>query len=109
MKIIEKELEKRESLKKGFHINAKRCYVLVSELHGTKATRGLAYTRGITGKENNLKIKSLDLNTKALKEMGGEYIFSAVEILNYQENQLQFEKVFERKDSPWKIYLYKVK
>lgn len=109
MKIIEKELEKKVSLRKGFHINAKRCYVLVSELHGDKATRGLAYSRGITRKEKNLKIKSLDLNTKALKEMGAKYIFSAVEILNYQENQLQFEKVFERKDSPWKIYLYKVK
>lgn len=108
MKIIEKELGKKESLKKGFHVNAKRCYVLVCELHGTRATRGLAYARGITKKEKNLKIKSLDLNTKALKEMGGEYIFSAVEILNYAENGLSFEKTFERKDSPWKIYLYKV-
>ena len=55
-----------------------------------------------------MKIKSLDLNTKALKEMGGEYIFSAVEILNYAENGLSLEKAFERKNSPWKIYLYKV-
>ena len=60
------------------------------------------------GYKRSMKIKSLDLNTKALKEMGGEYIFSAVEILNYAENGLSLEKAFERKNSPWKIYLYKV-
>jgi hypothetical protein len=109
MKIMEKELEKNASLREGFRNNAKRCYVLASELHGDKSTRGMMFSRGITKQESHLKIKNLALNTAALKEMGGQYIFSGVEILNYQENHLQFEKVFERKDSPWKIYLYKVK
>lgn len=106
-KIIEKELEKSKALQKGFDNNAKRCFLMVSELHGGR-TRGLAFSRGITKKDQQLKIKHLDLNTEALKTMGGEYIFSAVEILNYQENHLKFERVFKRKDSPWKIYLYKV-
>lgn len=107
-KIIEKELEKSRTLQKGFDGNAKRCFLLVSELHGSSKTRGLAFSRGITKKEKHLKIKHLELNTGALKEMGGEYIFSAVEIVNYKENNLVFEKVFERKDSPWRIYLYRV-
>ena len=108
MKIIEKELEKNASLKKGFHLNAKRCYVLVSRLHAEKATRGLAYSRGITKKESHLRIENLALNTAALREMGGEYIFSAVEIVDPQKNNLKFEKVFERRESPWRIYLYRV-
>ena len=106
-KIIEKELEKNNKLRQGFDGNAKRCFLLVSELHGDK-TRGLAFSRGITKKDQHLKIRRLDLNTDALKAMGGQYIFSAVEILNYQENHLKFERVFTRKDSPWRIYLYKV-
>lgn len=40
--------------------------------------------------------------------MGGEYIFSAVEIKNYFENGLQLERVFEDKRSVWRIYLYKI-
>lgn len=108
-RIIEKELEKSPALKRGFDNNAKRCYVLVSELHGKQSIRSLAFTRGITKKESpRLKIRNLELNTAALKEMGGEYIFSAVEIVNYAENGLAFEKVFKRKDSPWKIFLYRV-
>jgi hypothetical protein len=107
-RIIEKELNKRPSLKRGFDHNAKRCYILVSELHGKKSIRSLAFTRGITKRDSRLKIKNLELNTAVLKEMGGEYIFSAVEILNYADTGLAFEKVFKRKDSPWKIFLYRV-
>jgi len=107
-KIIEKELEKNEVLRRGFDGNAKRCFLTASELHGDNIIRGMAYSRGITKNEKHLKIKNLELNTGVLKEMGGEYIFSAVEIVNFQENNLAFEKVFTRKDSPWRIYLYKV-
>ncbi len=107
-KIFEKELEKSDSVRQAFDDNAKRCYLLSSELHGKKK-RGLTFARGITKKESRkMKIKNLELNTTALKEMGGEYIFSAVEILNYAETGLSFEKTFETNHSPWKIYLYKV-
>lgn len=106
--IFEKELEKSESVRRAFDDNAKRCYLLSSELHGKKK-RGLTFARGITKTDaGKMKIKNLELNTAALREMGGQYIFSAVEILNYKENNLSFEKTFENKKSPWKIYLYKV-
>ena len=107
-KIIERELAKSKELEQGFDTNAKRCFLMVAELHGIKSLRGLAFSRGITKTDRHIKINHLDLNTGALKDLGGEYIFSAVEILNYRENGLQLEKAFTRKESPWKIYLYKV-
>jgi hypothetical protein len=38
--------------------------------------------------------------------LGVEYIFSAVEIGNGEQLGLKLEKVFERDDSPWRIYVY---
>ncbi|MGE5340279.1 MAG: DUF6044 family protein [Candidatus Omnitrophota bacterium] len=107
-KIFEKELAKSEELQRGFGSNAKRCFLMAAELHGDKEIRGLMFTRGITKAERNLRIKHLDLNTPALKELGGKYIFSAVPIDNYAENGLSVEGIFKQSDSPWKIYLYKV-
>jgi ABC-type multidrug transport system fused ATPase/permease subunit len=108
-KIIEKELEKSEIIRKGFDGNAKRCFLLASELHGINKFRGLAFSRGITKKDQYLKLKNLNLNSDALKAMGGEYIFSAVEIVNYKENQLVFEGIFRNSESPWKIFLYRTR
>jgi hypothetical protein len=107
-RIIEREIEKSPQLQEVFDHNAKRCYLMAAELHGDKTIRGMANARGITKNEQHLKIKNLDLNTQALKEMGGEYIFSAVEIVNHEDNELRFERIFKSKDSPWKIYLYRV-
>jgi hypothetical protein len=109
-KIIEKELGKNARIKWVYDENGKRCYLFVSDLYAIKWVGGMVFSRGITKKESpRLKIKNMELNIDVMKEMGCQYMFSAVKILDHQENQLQFEKVFERKDSPWKIYLYKVK
>ena len=109
-KIIEKELEKNDRLKWVFDENGKRCYLFVADLYGTDGVGGMVFSRGLTKDEaRRLKVKNMELNIEQMKKMGGQYIFSAVEILDCQENQLQLEKVFARKDSPWKIYLYKVK
>jgi hypothetical protein len=97
-KIIEKELSKNERLQKYFDNWGSRCYVFVDEL-GRKFT---------VRKDDNIKIKNLELNTKALKDMGGKYIFSAAEIMNYKENNLKFLRVFENDKSQWRIYLYGV-
>jgi hypothetical protein len=56
-----------------------------------------------------LKLENLELNIEAFKEMGGEYIFSAVEIKNYQENNLEFIKAFDHEDSAWRVFLYGTK
>jgi len=108
-KIIEKELEKSALVKRVFDENGKRCYLFAADLQGVKGISGMVFSRGITKRDGRrLKVRHLDLDYDVLKEMGGEYIFSAVEILDTDENRLHLEKVFERKDSPWKIYLYKV-
>jgi hypothetical protein len=106
-KIIEKELEKSDRLKQVFDENAKRCYLFVADLYNARGVSGMVFSRGLTRDESRrYKIKNMELDTAVLKEMGGEYIFSAVEIVDPQKNNLKFEKVFERRDSPWRIYLY---
>ncbi|MFC1848888.1 DUF6044 family protein [candidate division CSSED10-310 bacterium] len=104
--IMIREIEKNKS--NGFDKNAKRCYLMSSELHSNHRIRSMMYSRGLTKQDQRIKIKNLELNTKVLKEMGGEYILSAVEILNFEENRLIFEGKFEDAASPWLIYLYRV-
>jgi hypothetical protein len=108
-RIIEKELKKSPLLRKTFDETGKRCFLFASELGGSKRIAGKIFSRGITKKDGErLKIKNLEINTAAMKEMGGRYIFSVVEILNHAQNGLSFERTFESKESPWRIYLYKV-
>jgi hypothetical protein len=108
-KIIEKELGKNDRLRWVFDENAKRCYLFVSDLYDAREVAGLVFSRGLTKDEGRrFKIKDMDLDMAILKEMGGEYIFSAVEIVNPQKINLKFEKVFKNKESPWGIYLYRV-
>ena len=98
-RIIEKELGKSEKWRRNFDEWGSRCYVFVAELED----EGF-----LIGKDRDVKVEKLELNTAALKEMGGEYVFSAVEILNANDTGLTLLKVFEREDSPWRIYLYSV-
>lgn len=99
-KIIENELNKSTRWREYFDNWGSRCYVFVSELD-----KGWFENQ----KDNTDKIHDLSLNTDQLKSMGGEYIFSSWEIVNAEQNKLDLMKVFERNDSPWRIYLYKVK
>lgn len=98
-KIIENELNKSKKWQEYFDYWGHRCYVFVAELENLWFENT---------KETIKKINNLDLNTKQLKAMGGKYIFSAFEIVNAVHNKLILLKVFERNDSPWRIYLYKV-
>lgn len=107
-KIISVELDKSTTWqKKYFDQWGSRCYIFVSELEKLPW-----YWLGTITKEksarDNIKLKELDLNTVALGKMGGEYIFSSVEIVNASENQLRMLKVFKDDASPWEVFLYKV-
>ncbi|WP_245831015.1 DUF6044 family protein [Sediminibacillus massiliensis] len=95
-KIIAKELEKNKSLKRYFDEWGSRCYLFVDEL-------GKKYDYE---KTTNKKIKNLELNIEAFKNLGGRYIFSSVPILNAAETDLKLLKVFEHSESAWKIHLY---
>jgi hypothetical protein len=97
-KIISKELDKNDRIKKYFDNWGSRVYIFSSELG----------TNYLFPKNTNKKIKNLELNIQKLKELNCQYIFSSVEILNSEKNGLKFEKSFESKNSFYKIYLYSV-
>ncbi len=98
-KIIEKELDKNSDLKNYFDNWGSRCYVFSDEV-GKKAI--------ITKNNDKKAINNLALNTDVLKEMGGKYIFSALEIKNFKENNLTFLKVYKSDTSIWNVYVYEV-
>jgi hypothetical protein len=96
-KIIEKELTKNKTIRTYFDEWGGRCYIFTDEL-------GKHY---MFNKNTKKRLKNLQLNIEQFKKMGGRYIFSAVLIENAAENNLSLEKVFDSKESAWKIYLYK--
>ncbi|WP_090761721.1 DUF6044 family protein [Bacillus sp. OK048] len=96
-KIIELELEKNKTIRKYFDQWGGRCYIFTGQL-------GKRY---MIKKDSRRKLKNLQLNTSVFKEMGGQYILSAIPIENSEKIKLSLDKVFESKSSAWKIYLYK--
>ncbi len=96
-KIIEVELAKNKTIRKYFDQWGGRCYLFTAQL-------GKKY---MIKKDSKRKLANLQLNTTVFKEMGGQYILSALPITNSEEIQLTLDKVFESKSSAWKIYLYK--
>lgn len=99
-KIMERELAKSEKNQEYFDTWGNRCYLFVSELENNTC---------MNTKENSKVIQNLEVNSEALYDMGGRYVFSAVEILNYNDNNLELVDVFENDRSPWKIWVYSVK
>jgi hypothetical protein len=97
-KIIENELNKNNDIRKYFDEWGNKCYIFSSEI-------GKA---NMIGKNENIKISNLNLKTNYLKSMGGDFIFSSVEIVNYKSNNLKFESKFTDRDAFYDIYLYKV-
>lgn len=98
-KIIAKELDKSPELKTYFDQWGSRCYLFVSQLGKNFAFK----------KDSTVQISHLQLDMAAFKALGGSYIFSAVPILNAEEDDLQLMKVFDNAQSAWRIYLYKAK
>lgn len=99
-KIMEKELAKSEKNRVYFDTWGNRCYLFVSELEDNTA---------MNTRWNSKPVQNLEIDSEALYDMGGRYIFSAVEILNYKDNNLDLFGVFENDSSPWKIWVYSVK
>jgi len=96
-RVIAAELEKSSDLKDYFDGWGGRCYLFSAEL-GHKFV--------LTKEEMPRKVQSLAIDTAALRSLDVQYIFSAVEIANSSSLGLRLERVCERDDSPWKIYLY---
>jgi hypothetical protein len=96
--IISYELAKNDEIREYFDGWGSRCYVLTAEL-------GLNF---FCTKDDTLILNDLELNTTALHEMDCSYIFSAVNITNAVDNDLQLNGVYENPQSIWRIFLYEV-
>lgn len=92
-RIIARELSKNAELLREFDEWGNRCYLYVAELGRNFDDR---------------KIAHLELDTAALKALGGSYILSANEIVNFRQNGLVLEKVFSGHESYRQVYLYRV-
>ncbi|WP_106496538.1 DUF6044 family protein [Lentibacillus sp. Marseille-P4043] len=97
-KVIAPELEKNAKLKSYFDTWGGRLYMFVGDL-------GKHY---MFTKKSKKTIDDLTINTGALKQLGGDFIFSALPIENFKENGLRYERNFVKDNLPWKIYLYRV-
>jgi hypothetical protein len=98
--LISKELEKNTKHRYRFDDWGSRCYIFVDELDEDFNTMY---------KWKNKPIENLELNVTALKDLEVRFIFSSVEINNYQENNLTKFNTYNHKDSIWKIYVYRVR
>lgn len=96
--IISKELDKSEDLKDYFDNWGSRCYIFSSELNRDY----------LWGKERDGKVTNLEISTEKLKELDCSYIFSAVEIENHENLNLQLIGEYTTSESYWNIYVYKV-
>lgn len=86
-KIIEKELNKSNRAKSYYDDWGSRIYLFANDQGDPK---------------------SIDLNSKAIRELNGEYIFSTTKIKNDAQNNLRLLKIFKNSKSIYTIYLYKV-
>lgn len=98
--IIEKELGKNIELMERFDTWGNRCYLFSAELYECCVLD--------CNKLKNCEINHLEINVKALKELGGSYIFSAVPINNYKQLGVEFLDKFTSPYSRFNIYLYKI-
>lgn len=96
-KIIAKELDKNEFIKKYFDNGGNRCYIYSSEtLNNFFIKQG-----------SGIVLEELELDTVQMKKMGCQYILSAVKINGIIDN-LKFERLFQQEGVPYEIYLYSV-
>ncbi len=96
-RIIEKELDKNESIREYYDKWGNRCYIFSGEL-------GNKY---FIPKWEHISLANLSLNHEALQELKCDYILSGVEIKNPSDSGLAFVKTFENSSSPYRIWLYK--
>jgi hypothetical protein len=99
--IIAGELDKDEGLEKYYDEWGCRCYVLSSEL---------GYNNLLISKDSDTHVSELSFNAEAAREMGADYLFSAVAIDNADEVGLKLmrDEPFGTDTSYVQIYLYEI-
>lgn len=104
--IMKKELDKNK-IARDFFINYGLCIIISDEEIGRLNGKGFVILTFFKDEKNRI-IHHLDINTKVMREMNCQYMFSAFQIENANEINMNFEKYFERVDSPYGIYLYSI-
>lgn len=98
-RIIAPALERSEYLRDYYDGWGNRCYIFGTESPGY-----------YTIEKNGFYFQHLELDVDALRELGGDYLFSAAYIANSEELGLTLlrEEPFETEGSYYRIYLYGV-
>lgn len=96
--IIAYELSQNEYNTVYFDHWGSRCYLFVSDYNGCPILR----------KEKQAVVSGLQLNTEKMKEMGCCFLISAAKIIEPEQTGFVLCRLFERDDSYYRIYLYKV-
>lgn len=94
--VIEKELAKNEQTRLYFDQWGSRCYLF-------NGSTGNAW---MLGKTMEIKYEGLEFDLAALGDLGCEYIFSAGEIVDWEEMGLDFLGYYETDTSFWGVWLY---
>ena len=97
--VIAPELERNDWLKSYYDDWGNRCYLFFAEVPGY-----------INVRRDSCYIVDYRINTKALKNLGCDYILSAVYIVNAEEIGLKWlgEDTFKTDDSFYQIFIYKL-
>lgn len=98
-RVLAPELEKSDYLRDYYDDWGNRCYLFGAECPGY-----------YTIEKGGFYFQDLELDLEALRELGGDYLFSAAYIANAEELGLRLlrEEAFETEDSYYRIFLYGV-
>lgn len=97
--LLEPELERSDYLRKYFDDWGNRCYLFSSESPGY-----------YTIEKNGFYFQDYQLDTEAMRRLGGRYLLSAAYIANAEATGLKLlrETPFETADSYYRIFVYEV-
>lgn len=95
-KVIEPALETAPEFSNYFRKWGARAYIYSDEDINTYAPY-----RNIEGFDSTINI-----NEKALKDMGCKYVISRVQITNASEQRLELRGIYENEESPYTIFVY---
>ena len=98
-RVIAPELAKSEYLKSYYDDWGNRCYLVSAECPGY-----------YTIEKGGFFFQSYEIDSEALWELGGRYLFSAAYIQNAEEQGLRLmrEEPFETQESYYRIFLYEI-
>jgi Protein of unknown function (DUF6044) len=104
-RLIAGELNESPFYRDYFDNWGSRYYVFSREIRTQAESDAFLLTRK-TVQRYAVKVSDLRFDVAAFRSLGGEYVFSAVEIGNARDLGLDLLHTFEPDDSPWRIFLY---